>query len=403
MENCTLYSHQLAFDKVVEIVKSKLPKAKVEVFDEGNRKSLEATIKSGFFSKPKTLKINYRQRENPSYKLDQVECGLTQNLAGMVGYIKKLPVKNKELISKFLYKVMSTNSEISFMVETEFNPEVKSIIKEAANVLEAFVFTPPNGLFNKSNGQYFADQNLDLILDGQGNSLVNNIDVRIDAKYHDEPSDANTQDQKNRKDRSNTILNQHGVKVSGTLPCVADASEVVIRNQKVIIERIYALLLTAAKGEGVAQENLQRLRQDKRIDKLSVKEETVFNTPSLDDQSRAYATWRYESLYTLMWAVGMMEELKYPNEICDVKTIVGKLFQPSREEFEEAINLRIKEEILDELDITYRMNWACVDARIKGEQPSGNINPSVVYERHYALNWLTNYRSQEWDDVSTDT
>ena len=61
------------------------------------------------------------------------------------------------------------------------------------------------------------------------------------------------------------------------------------------------------------------------------------------------------------------------------------------------------EEILDELDKTFRMNWACVDARIKGEQVTGNINPSIIYERHYALNWLTNYQNQEWDEVQTNT
>ena len=48
------------------------------------------------------------------------------------------------------------------------------------------------------------------------------------------------------------------------------------------------------------------------------------------------------------------------------------------------------------------MDWACVDARIKGVQIT-EIHSGVVYERHYALNWLINYRNQEWDDVSCDT
>jgi len=129
----------------------------------------------------------------------------------------------------------------------------------------------------------------------------------------------------------------------------------------------------------------------------------IYQLESLNDQDRAYATWRYESLYTMLWALGKMEELKFPSEICDVQTIVGKIFQPSREEFENTVNLRNKEEILNELDKTYRMNWACVDARIKGQEVSGNINPSVVYERHYSLNWLTNYQNQDWDNVQTNT
>ena len=79
------------------------------------------------------------------------------------------------------------------------------------------------------------------------------------------------------------------------------------------------------------------------------------------------------------------------------------MIQPTREEFENSVTLKSKQEILDELDKTYRMNWACVDARIKGQAPTGNINPSVIYERHYALNWLTKYHDQNWDNVTTDT
>ena len=105
----------------------------------------------------------------------------------------------------------------------------------------------------------------------------------------------------------------------------------------------------------------------------------------------------------MLWALGIIDELKYPSEICDVQTIVGKIFQPSRKEFEDSVELRSEPDILDELDKTYRMNWACVDARVKGREVLGNINPSVIYERHYSLNWLTNYQNQDWDDVQTDT
>ena len=99
----------------------------------------------------------------------------------------------------------------------------------------------------------------------------------------------------------------------------------------------------------------------------------------------------------------MMEELKYPSDICNVRDVVSKILHPEREEFISNSAIRSKSEILDELDKTYRMNWTCVDARIKGEAVSGGINPSVVYERHYALNWLTRYQNQDWDDVTTNT
>lgn len=119
MENCTIYSHKLEFEKVVQIVQSNLPKAKVTFNDGGKQKSLVATIKGGFFGKTKTLKINYRERQNPSYKLEEIECGLTQNLAGMVNFIQSFPAKNENVRNKFLLKVMAANCEIPFMAEPE--------------------------------------------------------------------------------------------------------------------------------------------------------------------------------------------------------------------------------------------------------------------------------------------
>ena len=50
----------------------------------------------------------------------------------------------------------------------------------------------------------------------------------------------------------------------------------------------------------------------------------------------------------------------------------------------------------------YRFNWACVDERINGREIEG-INPGIVYEKQYALNWLINYMDQDRDYVTCDT
>jgi Domain of unknown function (DUF4272) len=72
-------------------------------------------------------------------------------------------------------------------------------------------------------------------------------------------------------------------------------------------------------------------------------------------------------------------------------------------ELKKSIAFRDKNLILDELDKTYRMHWSCVDARINNLEVGGEIDPSIIMERHYALNWLTSYLDQDWDDVETNT
>jgi hypothetical protein len=58
---------------------------------------------------------------------------------------------------------------------------------------------------------------------------------------------------------------------------------------------------------------------------------------------------------------------------------------------------------MDMSDLIYRLHWAVRDATLSGKKPPGRLNPSVVYEWHYGVNWLTCYEDQEWDEVSTDT
>lgn len=403
MENCTIYSHKLNFDKVVDIIKTELPTATVTVKDGGLQKSIAVLLKGGFFSKSKKLNINYRERKSPSYKLEKIDCGLSQNLAGMSNLIQSLPAQNESLRNKFLAKVMSSNCEMAFTAEPSIVPEFETVLRRITNELECFVFAKPNKLFKSSNQQHFVDKDLNLVLDMVGNSAVEDIEVNVDAKYHDEPSENNTDEQKTRKSNSESYLERSGIKLNKNLPCIPSSESVNLRSKSDIINRAYALLVIAVKGEGVEQEHLVKTVAAKNINSFSPKETQIYNKNPLDDQERAYATWRYESLYTIMWALGLMEELKYPSDICDVKTIVGKIFQPSRKEFEQSVQLRSKSDILNELDKTYRMNWACVDARVKGESITGGINPSVVYERQYSLNWLTNHQNQDWDDVLTNT
>ena len=403
MENCTIYSHQLKFDEIVNIIKSHLPKAKIEFNDGGKQKGLVATVKGGFFGKDKILTVNYRERENPSYKLDQVECGLTQNLAGMVNYIQSLPASNPALRNKFLHKVMAANCEMPFITEPDFNEDFEGILKQIAKATNAFIFTGPNRIFNRSGGQHFVDQDFNLILDTDGKMEVDDIDVVVDAKYHDGPTDSYSEEQLKRKANSESFLSSHGIKTNTNLPCLAESGNTTLRTTEEVVNRIYALLAVSVLGEGLEKEKVEQLISAKSIQSFTPKEHSILGLTELDDQQRAYATWRYESLYTLLWAVNIFPDLKYASDICDVSAVVSTIFKPTRAEFEQQAQLRSTEEVLNELDKTYRMNWACVDARIKNEQVSGSINSSVVYERHYALNWLTNYQDQAWDNVQTNT
>ncbi|HEU0126099.1 MAG TPA: DUF4272 domain-containing protein, partial [Flavobacterium sp.] len=125
------------------------------------------------------------------------------------------------------------------------------------------------------------------------------------------------------------------------------------------------------------------------------------------DDRKMYETWKCEGIWTLTWALKKVETLDFPNEFCNLENISAENYPVGKDkdpfDFINAVNeVRSKNEILDAADLYYRYNWACVDERIKGNQIEG-INPGIVYERQYALNWLIHYMDQDWDHVTCDT
>jgi hypothetical protein len=76
---CTVYSHYIGFDKIIEIVKEKYPKANITRGSQDEFYTAVFEIKGGLFSSPSKIKIGYRQRQKPSYQLLHEDvCPLSQ-------------------------------------------------------------------------------------------------------------------------------------------------------------------------------------------------------------------------------------------------------------------------------------------------------------------------------------
>jgi hypothetical protein len=140
---------------------------------------------------------------------------------------------------------------------------------------------------------------------------------------------------------------------------------------------------------------------------LSPKERAFLKTKSSPDSEyrkwECDITWRYESLWVLLWALGFVAKLPYPSTQCNANVVNDIFNEYSIEEFFDYPITRSHSDILDQADLHYRYHWAVTDARIRGDAVPALLEPSVVFERHYALNWLIGYQGQEWDDITTDT
>ncbi len=404
---CTIYSHNLGFDKIKEILKATYPKGVLTISkqDESNIAVME--IKGGLFSSSKKIKITYRERVKPSYQIPEVnDSPLTVNLKGLYGYVTSLPTANEKIKELFLHKIQTLNCEFSILQEQGETKELKSLIKTVADEFDAILFVQPGTIISKSGGQHFLDKNLNLIIDGEGNCEIDSLDVKINSAYFDQVQNQLTEDQKTRKLNSEKILESNSIKTNIHLPCIESENETTIRQSKEIAQRVSILAITSfvAFSNITSDQAIEYLKRYSLWDLTTPKEKDFLSDPT--DEKKNHESWKCEGIWTLMWALNRVENLGFPNDPCNLENIaaenypVGQNKNPN--DFINTVSTRSKNEILDAADLYYRFDWACVDARINGREIA-EIHPSIVYERHYALNWLINYMGQDWDDVSCDT
>ncbi|MDR1464881.1 MAG: DUF4272 domain-containing protein [Oscillospiraceae bacterium] len=221
-----------------------------------------------------------------------------------------------------------------------------------------------------------------------------------------------------RRQENITFLKSHGVKTMAALPVIESAGEVTLRSKEEVVKRMLGLLLISLYAEGMCageKRDDHKAWVDKLIDRYGAadfftpKEKTFLENEEPAPSESVHFSWQYEPLTVLLWALGLLETedaLGIPAAVCDMPKVMGAIkIHPTYDAVFETAVLRDKETVLDQADLIYRYDWACVDERI--HSPEGHREEwGVAMERHKALNWLINYGfdgPQDWDHVSTDT
>lgn len=215
-----------------------------------------------------------------------------------------------------------------------------------------------------------------------------------------------TKDQQTRRAQSEAYCRAHGVPYykNPTAMLTDSEAEATLRTQDQVVDRALALCFIGLKSEGMKKAQLAEIDKVYHISsKLTPAERAYVTAPHPTEQQRTDANWRYEGLHVLLWALGYVPALAYPDRMCEVAPDVKIIHDLSEAQFRERAKLRSKKEILDQADLILRLDWACTEARLQKQPAPGELNSDAVVERHHALNWLIQYADQEWDDVSTDT
>ncbi|SDH69939.1 protein of unknown function [Pseudomonas flavescens] len=215
-----------------------------------------------------------------------------------------------------------------------------------------------------------------------------------------------------RKDASIARLKKAGVPYIEHLPMIEDAAEVRVRSAEAIASRAIACLVAIQaacdrQAEQYTPETAQwcqELLAQYGIDQLTPNEVRILGNEG-GEQDVVNMVWKYEAYWVLLWALGVVKELDFPDHAIDCDFAIQAVSQHADfASFMGQVRLRDVPTLLDEADLIYRYHWACVDARLKQAPMPAGLNASVVMERHAALNWLIDSDGQDdWDnpDVST--
>ncbi len=215
-------------------------------------------------------------------------------------------------------------------------------------------------------------------------------------------------DARQRKSQNELWLRNRLIDVPDSLPPIVAEVETTLRGADDVAWRSLAVFLVAVRSESVLAGKVipseaLRERSPLAFHALTPSESTFLDRADPPAEQASDWVWRYEALYVLQWALGLHEELSFPDQLCEVPVVAGLMLDRQNASFVASASLRSLPEVLDVADKNYRMLWAARDAAVHQQSPPAAVNGYVLSERQQALNWLVRFPDVDWDDVDTPT
>jgi hypothetical protein len=304
------------------------------------------------------------------------------HLHGFCNYVHRLAGGQMDYhLWSLIQKILKSKHVLGLTAEPAFDDRSRALVGELALAANALLF--------RDNAVFDCRQRLYLGPAGKRDEQ---------AAIPDPPSAVA------RKERTEARLRQMGVPVHEPLPPIDADEEGLLRPPAEIARRAFALWMVAARGEGMPPQRAVEVLTDAGIlDALTPHERTFLDNPSPKQEELNAATWKYECLWVLLWSLGHVPQADQLGGQCDVGAMIRFLVPHGVEDLVTAGRPRTLTEVLDLTDFVYRCHWAVKNAQVNDREPPPGLDGGVVFERHYALNWLTCYRDQDWDHVSPDT
>lgn len=307
---------------------------------------------------------------------------MKEHLAGFTGYVFKV-LAEQEMDSDVFHlirQIHRTNHVIGIKAEPALHAKCVDFVKKLAA---------------RDNGIIFLQT---VVLDPEFRLLMGG------KKKQDEQARLPTlASALERKQRSMKHLAEKDLHPLDLLPVIVTDEEVRLREAEDVARRALCLFAAAARADAARDfDAVEFLKEHDLWDAASPEERAFIEKDKVNDEDKVTFSWRYESLWTLLWALGHVDEISFPDSQCDAKVAIQIVMAGAGDGFVKQAKLRPANEILDHADLIYRAFWLVRNAVQNNKKPE-KLNGSVVYERHYTLCWLVRYMDDDWDDVQPDS
>ncbi|MBQ2434362.1 MAG: DUF4272 domain-containing protein [Clostridia bacterium] len=216
-----------------------------------------------------------------------------------------------------------------------------------------------------------------------------------------------------RRQKSIEILKNHGIDIPADMPVQIPESKARLRESEEIVNRLAPLFACALKGHAytapagiqaphaVVSNAVKRLDNQYGVSRLFTQKEAEYIVRGREIQHNTFRL-RMESCQVLLWALGLVS-MGWPSERADTESLLRIIRDADTEMLVKIAKPRPLNAILSMHDVTCRLHSICV--RTDEETLRAlNLDHDVIYERHYALNWLlTADGITEWDMVIPKT
>ena len=324
------------------------------------------------------------------------------SMLDMYKYYEAIDSDRPEIQAQLLRHLPMFNASLGVVTEEDMDEDFFAALQAMTEEFGGLLLLPPANLYNGKG---------ELVFDVEGKSDLGDYVITKSSRFFDEKVRSSASGEA-RKQRSNKLLAEQGVPVNAGLPAIVGDEDALLRSKDETIDRLLALTYTCVYAELARDRSVPEAREalawfSERYGTaklLSPLEKAFVENDAPEEQAVIDNVWRYECLWGAAWALNIIDGLSYPDSICDVAHVTGLIAgYTGREEIARRVKLRPKAEILDEADLIYRYDWACIDAMLKEEPTPAGLNGEVVVERHRMLNWLINYDNAAWDELRTDT